>query len=48
MILEHRARLLGAHLSFDTSPDSAGWIGLKLTQNLGLNETPADRSGRPS
>ncbi|WP_159605365.1 PAS domain-containing sensor histidine kinase [Hydrogenophaga sp. PBL-H3] len=48
LILEHRARLLGGRLSFDTTPDGAGWIGLKLTQNLGLNETPVDHSGRPS
>lgn len=48
MILEHRARLLGGRLAFDTTPDSSGWIGLKLTQNLGLNETPVDPAGRPS
>ena len=48
MILEHRARLLGGRLTFDTTPDSSGWIGLKLTQNLGLNETPVDPAGRPS
>lgn len=48
LILEHRARLLGGRLAFDTVPDSSGWIGLKLTQNLGLNETPVDHAGRPS
>lgn len=48
LILEHRARLLGGRLAFDTGPDASGWIGLQLTQNLDLKETPVDRAGRPA
>ena len=48
MILEHRARLLGGRLNFDTTPDASGWIGLQLTQNLDLKETPVNRAGRPA
>jgi two-component system, NarL family, sensor histidine kinase UhpB len=48
LILEHRARLMGGRLAFDTAPDSSGWIGLQLTQNLGPDETPIHRAGRPA
>lgn len=47
-ILEHRARLLGGRLEFDATPDASGWIGLRLTQNLDLKDTPVDRAGRPT
>lgn len=47
LILEHRARLLGGRLGFDAAPDGSGWIGLQLTQNLDLKETPVNRAGRP-
>lgn len=47
LILEHRARLLGASLAFDSAPDNAGWFGLKLTQNLDMPDTPLDRTERP-
>ncbi len=47
-ILEHRARLLGGRLEFDATPDASGWIGLRLTQNLDLKDTPVDRTGRPT
>lgn len=48
LILEHRARLAGGRLEFDATPDPSGWIGLRLTQNLDLKETPVDRAGRPT
>lgn len=48
LILEHRARLLGGRLGFDAAPDGSGWIGLQLTQNLDLKETPVNRAGRPA
>ncbi|MES2839622.1 MAG: PAS domain S-box protein [Pseudomonadota bacterium] len=48
LILEHRARLLGGRLGFDAAPDGSGWVGLQLTQNLDLKETPVNRAGRPA
>lgn len=48
LILEHRARLLGGRLSFDAAPDGSGWIGLQLTQNLDLKDTPVNRAGGPA
>ena len=45
---ERIARLLGGRLVFDASPDASGWIGLRLTQNLDLKDTPVDRAGRPA
>ena len=48
LILEHRARLLGRRLSFDSTPDHSGWIGLQLTQNLDADDKPVNRAGRPA
>jgi PAS domain S-box-containing protein len=48
LILEHRARLLGGRLSFDSTPDHSGWIGLQLTQNLDADDKPVNRAGRPA
>lgn len=48
LILEHRTRLVGGRWAVDATPDPSGGSGLRLTQNLDLNETPVDRTGRPA